>query len=293
MLHQGSLRWEFTFSLVLSDLTDRRCLLARVTEGEQTSLLHFSQFALIRSNQGDGPLLGYWGKSSFHGPRCCLSRETRMLLKAAGIPADPDAAFLRRVIEADSAGLFRSKFVCFWKRGKEPWEMIFMFDVTFPGVFFQKPWWFLFVWLPGNVPSPPPTAECGFGGWLSDIVEYVGATTSPSPSLKRMSFHLHLLCSPPDITALIRLSPQLICIVCLPEAFARVPSAWHAFPPAFCTDSSCSSHHSQNYCSSRTPFLIMTVNFLSTRWGHHTQDWWSTYYPGCVCDGVSVDESNL
>ena len=120
MLHQGSLRWEFTFSLVLSDLTDRRCLLAQVTEGEKTSLLHFSQFALIRSNQGDGPLLGYWGKSSFHGPGCCLSRETRMLLKAAGIPADPDAAFLRRVIEADSAGLFRSKFVCFWKRGKEP-----------------------------------------------------------------------------------------------------------------------------------------------------------------------------
>jgi len=219
----------------------------------------------------------------------------RTLQKATRIPAGPDAAFLRLAIEVDSAGLFRSKFVCLWKRGKQPWEIIFMFDVTFPGVFFQKPWWFLFVWLPGNaVSSPLPTAECGFGGWLSDAVEYGGVTTSPPPSLRRMPFHLRLLCSPPGIMALSCLNPQLICTVCLPEAFACVvPSAWHACPLAFCIDGSCSSHHSQNYCSSRTPFLIMTVNFLSTRWGHHTWDWCSTYYPGCFCDGVSVDESNL
>jgi len=54
------------------------------------------------------------------GLRCCLSHEMQTLQKATRIPAGPDAAFLRLAIEVDSAGLFRSKFVCLWKRGKQP-----------------------------------------------------------------------------------------------------------------------------------------------------------------------------
>lgn len=84
---------EFTFTLVFSDHADCRLLLTLSDRREQMSLLCFSQFALIRSNQGNGAAAGLCGEIKLLlAFASCLSRETAAILKAVCIPAGPDAA---------------------------------------------------------------------------------------------------------------------------------------------------------------------------------------------------------
>lgn len=110
---------EFTGALVWSDHTDCRLLLTLSDRREQMSLLCFSQFALIRSNQGNGVAAGLCGEIKLplafmlYEPRSCCNPEGGLH------PSWPRCSFLRQAIKADTARQFTSKFVCFWKHRKK------------------------------------------------------------------------------------------------------------------------------------------------------------------------------
>lgn len=109
---------EFAFASVLSDHTDCGLLPTLSDRREQMSLLCFSQFALIRSNQGNGAAAGLCGEIKL--PLAFVLPEPRSCCNPEGglHPSWPRCNFLRQAIKADTAGQFTSKFVCFWKHRK-------------------------------------------------------------------------------------------------------------------------------------------------------------------------------
>lgn len=127
---------EFTSTLVSSDHTNCRLLLTLSDRREQMSLLCFSQFALIRSNQGNGAAAGLCGEIKL--PLAFKLPERRSCCNPEGglHPSWPRCSFLRQAIKADTAGQFTSKFVCFWKhrkkkKKKEKREHIYMRNYLF------------------------------------------------------------------------------------------------------------------------------------------------------------------
>lgn len=127
---------EFTSALVSSDRTDCRLLLTLSDRREQMSVLCFSQFALIRSNQGNGAAAGLCGEIKL--PLASALPERRSCCNPEGglHPSWPRCSFLRQAIKADTAGQFTSKFVCFWKhrkkkKKKEKREHIYMMGYLF------------------------------------------------------------------------------------------------------------------------------------------------------------------
>lgn len=113
---------EFAFALISSDHTDCGLLLTLSDRREQMSLLCFSQFALIRSNQGNGAAAGLCGEIKL--PLAFVLPEPRSCCNPEGglHPSWPRCNFLRQAIKADTAGQFTSKFVCFWKHRKRERE---------------------------------------------------------------------------------------------------------------------------------------------------------------------------
>lgn len=125
---------EFTSALVSSDHTDGRLLLTLSDSREQMSLLCGSQFALIRSNQGNGAAAGLCREITL--PLAFALPELRSGCNPEGgrHPSWPRCSFLRQAIKADTAGQFTSKFVCFWKHGeknKKKTEHIYMRNYLF------------------------------------------------------------------------------------------------------------------------------------------------------------------
>jgi hypothetical protein len=128
---------EFAFALVSSDHTDCGLLLTLSDRREQMSLLCFSQFALIRSNQGNGAAAGLCGEIKL--PLAFVLPEPRSCCNPEGglHPSWPRCNFLRQAIKADTAGQFTSKFVCFWKHRKREREHIYMRNYLFSVFFFS------------------------------------------------------------------------------------------------------------------------------------------------------------
>lgn len=81
----GFLSLEFNFALVVSDRSDCRFCWLRGTEREQMSRFHFSQFASISRNQGDGTAAEICGEIKL--PRARAGPGPRSLSTADGGPA--------------------------------------------------------------------------------------------------------------------------------------------------------------------------------------------------------------
>lgn len=137
-------------------------------------LLHFSQFALVRSNQGNGTAAGICGEIRLL--LAFVPSELRSLHVPEGRlhPSWPRCSFLRQGTKASSAGQLESKFVCFWKHRKESREQIYV--KCYFLMSFSK--YQLFLIAVGRcISNPPPSAEGDFVGWYPGVVWEDGTQT--------------------------------------------------------------------------------------------------------------------